>query len=314
MNIVQLIMIILKLSLSIAIQQIEFISMQTKQTNDSILVLGGQGFLGTQICRFFDQQQLSYFNPSSKTLDLTSTESTSQLTNIANSVTQIVFLSAVTPDRNRQPEAQSANIQMIKNVINVFQQSRPLSHLTYISSDAVYGDAEHIDEITATQPNSLYGEMHLTREHLISKLDIPTAIFRPTMLYGKNDTHTSYGISRLINEARVGPINLFGKGEEFRDYIHVEDAAGIISCAVNKKSKGVWNIASGHSTSFLELTKLIEACQDKPLEIKYLERKQAITHKYFDIQSLRDSFPHCAIRNAETGIFQIIEQYNRDIR
>mgnify|MGYP000205612776 CR=1 FL=1 len=287
--------------------------MLLSQQSNSTLILGAHGFLGTALCRLFDQQQSPYLKPSSKSLDLSDSSSIAFLEEIANSVTSIIFLSAITPDRNRTIDAQSKNLSMIDNLVVAFKASKTLAHITYVSSDAVYAPTkQHINETTSTGPDSPYGEMHLQRERAISKLNIPCAILRPTMLYGHHDSHTSYGASRLINEAICGPVSIFGRGEEYRDYIHVEDAAKLIYQASHQKLSGVWNLASGCSLTFLALVNLIEACQNTSLEIKYLERKQAITHKHFDIQKLKDTFPDCSIRSIETGISQILEQHNRD--
>jgi nucleoside-diphosphate-sugar epimerase len=287
--------------------------MLLSQQSNSTLILGAHGFLGSALCRLFDQQQSPYLKPSSKSLDLCASSAIASLENMAKSVSSIIFLSAVTPDRNRTLEAQAKNLSMINNLVEAFKTSKTLSHITYVSSDAVYGPTEHhINETTTTRPDSPYGEMHLQRERAISKLNIPTAILRPTMLYGHSDSHTSYGASRLINEAICGPVSIFGRGEEYRDYIHVEDAAEFVYHASHQKMAGVWNLASGRSHTFSALASLIETCQDTPLEIKYLERKQAITHKHFDTQKLKDTFPACSIRPIETGISQILEQYNRD--
>ena len=68
--------------------------------------------------------------------------------------------------------------------------------------------------------------MHLTREMMIKEIkDIPIAIIRPTLIYGKNDPHNGYGpnsFNRLLDKNEN--IKLFGEGEEKRD-MYVNDVA-----------------------------------------------------------------------------------------
>ena len=73
--------------------------------------------------------------------------------------------------------------------------------------------------------------MHIVRENILKnnfsyqKL----LILRPTLVYGKNDPHNGYGPNKFNRDSKLNKkILIFGKGEELRDHIDVNDVAKII--------------------------------------------------------------------------------------
>ena len=75
--------------------------------------------------------------------------------------------------------------------------------------------------------SSLHGLMHLVREKIllnIAKNNL--CILRPTLIYGEKDPHNGYGPNQFVRRAMKNfSIELFGKGEEKRDHIWVNDLA-----------------------------------------------------------------------------------------
>ena len=101
-----------------------------------------------------------------------------------------------------------------------------LTKLIYVSSDAVYKDTlKKIDENSICQSDNLHGVMHYTREQmLINSINAPISIVRPTLVYGSDDPHNGYGPNSFFRKAiRNQDIILFGKGEELRDHINIDE-------------------------------------------------------------------------------------------
>ena len=75
-----------------------------------------------------------------------------------------------------------------------------IKHLIYLSSDAVYADInEPLTELSVTQPESLHGIMHLSREVMLKQLNgIPKCFIRPTLIFGIKDPHNGYGPNQFI--------------------------------------------------------------------------------------------------------------------
>ena len=89
--------------------------------------------------------------------------------------------------------------------------------------------------------------MHLTREKMLTeKFKGKICVVRPTLIYGLGDPHNGYGpnqFNNLINSKK--DINLFGKGEELRDHIHIDDVCNIILDIIIKRGVGILNLVSG---------------------------------------------------------------------
>ncbi len=217
-----------------------------------VVLIGGSGFIGTAIEAKLSQLNVSVLKIDSKTVDLLDQLAEEKLKSIIKPNDAIVMLAALTPDRGRDVVTFIKNIQMLEVVIKVAIDNNP-SHFVYISSDAVYGSqAGIINEFSALNPVDLYGAMHLSRELMLERLlPIPTMILRPTMVYGNGDTHDAYGPNRFLRTSKSNrQITLFGKGEETRDYISIEDIAKIVCLVLIRKCTGILNLATGNSISF----------------------------------------------------------------
>ena len=59
-------------------------------------------------------------------------------------------------------------------------------------------------------------------------------------------------------------IKIFGKGEEMRDHVHIDDVSRIIVLSILRKSIGKLNIVSGSVVSFSEIaSKIIDITNSK---------------------------------------------------
>ena len=136
---------------------------------------------------------------------------------------------------------------------------KKFSQFIYISSDAVYADSKKkTNEKSNVNPESIHGLMHQSRENLLKIYfkEILT-IIRPTLIYGENDPHNGYGPNKFSRLAKSNNnIEIFGKGEELRDHIYIEDVASQFYLQL-KKLKGIFNAVSGNPLNFDKIAKLI---------------------------------------------------------
>lgn len=272
--------------------------------SERVLILGGSGFIGQNIIEKLSYKTENIVSLGSKNLDLTAPESVNKLKKIFNKSDTVIFLSAITPDKGKNIATFTKNILMMKHFIDAIKTS-PVAHIIYLSSDAVYGlDQSYISEETPVAPESLYGVMHLSREIMLSQVnEIPHAILRVTMVYGKGDTHFAYGPNRFYNSAiKNKTIEIFGNGEEYRDYIHIDDLVSIIEKIICLKSVGLINIASGVSNTFNDIANRIINSVSHSIELVKNKRINKIKHKHFNITKLIKAFPSISIRSMEVGI------------
>ena len=242
-----------------------------------LIILGSKSFIAKSIINKL-KKKIEVVEISRDEIDFSNKKSSLKLHNYIHDHDLILFIAAKAPVKNT--EMLIYNIQICQNICDVLINYK-LDHFSYISSDAVYKDSdEELNEKSPAEPSSLHGLMHLTREKILETyFSEILLIIRPTLIYGDNDPHNGYGPNMFIRRAiNKEDINLFGKGEEKRDHVWVEDVAEISSNLINDRYNGIVNITSGKVISFFEIANLI---QEKyiSLKINFLERKLPMPHK-----------------------------------
>jgi UDP-glucose 4-epimerase len=268
-----------------------------------VVVLGARGFLGRYLVARLQAAGCRVLEITRSDFDFSASDAAAQLARRLTEGDTLVFLAAITPERGRDVAALMQNLAMGQAVCEA-ATAMPLSHLVYVSSDAVYPfNTEKVCEQTPSAPTDLYGVMHLAREIMLSQaFRAPFAILRPTAIYGPGDTHNSYGPNRFIREAlQTGQISLFGNGEETRDHLYVDDAVEILWRAIAHRSTGMLNAASGRSITFRKLAEIVAAiCPNT--NIKSGPRKLPITHRHFQIGNLKAAFPDVQFTELMAGL------------
>jgi len=220
----------------------------------------------------------------------------------------IVFLAAVTPDKAGERDILGLNLSIAEAFLTAVA-GLPPSHVIYMSSDAVYPfDSECITERTPVLAGTPYARAHVERENMFREaFGDRLTVLRPTLIYGPGDTHASYGPSRLCREAlETGQICLFGRGEELRDHVYIQDVVRAVKGALVQRPAGPLNVASGTSIRYSDLARLIADRAGRETEIKWKTRKQPIAHRRFDVSRLMSLLPGHEITSIEAGIDHVL--------
>jgi UDP-glucose 4-epimerase len=132
-------------------------------------------------------------------------------------------------------------------------------------------------------PDMTYGWSKLTGEFLAqiaaAHYGVKVACIRPFSGYGE-DQDLSYPVPAIAARAakREDPFEVWGTGQQGRDFVHIDDVIDFIQMLMEKVSDGsAWNIGSGKLTSFLDLIQVfcsfagykpaIKALIDKPVGV-----------------------------------------------
>jgi UDP-glucose 4-epimerase len=267
--------------------------MEKQKFYNRVVILGSRSFVGKAIANKLYDNNIEPLLISRKEIDLESKISTFKLNKIIKNNDVVVIVAAKSPVKNI--ETLNQNLIMAKNIIESLKKVK-LSHLIYVSSDAVYSDTKKkINEQSETIPLTLHGFMHLIRETMFKELNCLKTFVRPTLIYGVSDPHNSYGTNKFTRCAQSNKkIILFGKGEEKRDHVHVDNVAEIVATSIINKIGGIVNAVSGSVISFFEIAKILK--KNYPtLQIKTTKRTMPMPHKGyrgFDIALLRKKFPN----------------------
>lgn len=220
----------------------------------------------------------------------------------------VVFVSAVAPAKN--VGQLMTNLHMVEAAIAAFA-AVPLSHLVYISSDAVYSDdANPVTERSPVAPSTTHGMMHAARELMFrSEYKGPFAALRPTLIYGARDPHSGYGPNRFRRQAANGePITIFGEGEEKRDHVAVEDVSRLALRILLHRSTGALNAVTGVATSFHDIAHMVAHQFSPPAEVKSVPRpgpRPHLLHRFFDITECYRAFPDFHFEPLDQGLARV---------
>ena len=259
-----------------------------------VVVLGAGGFVGSASVASLKAQNIATLALGRMEIDLLAVDAKDRLTNLLRPDDALIIASAKAPCRNN--EMLMDNIRMMTEICSALER-KPVAHVVYISSDAVYCDSdEPLTERSCAEPGSLHGVMHLARELMLqSVVKAPLAILRPSLLYGVGDPHNGYGPNRFRRLAAKGQeIVLFGEGEERRDHVLIDDVAELIRHVIVRRSSGILNIATGEVHSFRAIAEKISAMAVKPVAVRGTLRQGPMPHggyRPFDIEDCRKAFP-----------------------
>lgn len=279
------------------------------------VIFGGSGFIGTAVRSLLDKEGMEYSYPTEREINLAQTAVATQngIDNIIENGDNIVMLAGYTNEYGHPRRLTADNVAMAANLLWGIT-GKDIGHFVYISSDSVYGKGDEppfwktITEQTPITPDSLYGYMHAMREQFFRERFAPDrlTILRPCSVYGVGDTHNAYGINSFIREAKEkGTITLFGKGEEYRPSIHVEDVAAIIVRSIKGKISGTFNINSGISITYKDIADCIQANIGKEIVITSKPRTMPVTYRHFQNAAMAQHF--FMPRKTEDGIKQYLD-------
>jgi nucleoside-diphosphate-sugar epimerase len=116
---------------------------------------------------------------------------------------------------------------------------------------------QDIDLSSIANPDLTYGWSKLTGEMLAShaeKAGVRVHVFRPFSGYG-SDQALDYPFPSFIQRAKRknNPFEIWGDGQQTRDWIHIDDIVDATIAAVTEDVEGPINLCTGIPTSFNQL-------------------------------------------------------------
>ncbi|MBN1415414.1 MAG: dTDP-glucose 4,6-dehydratase [Bacteroidales bacterium] len=143
----------------------------------------------------------------------------------------------------------------------------------HISTDEVYGSLEdggYFTEKTAYDPRSPYSASKAGSDHLVrayhNTYGLPVLLSNCSNNYGPNqfpEKLIPLAINNILNEKSI-PV--YGKGENIRDWLFVEDHANAIDVIFHKGKKGeTYNIGGNNEWKNIDLIRLLCRIMDEKL-------------------------------------------------
>jgi len=189
---------------------------------------------------------------------------------LVRDVDGVVHLAALVsvPESFRDPVL--TNDVNVNGTLNLLKASVGLTvrRFIYASSCAVYGNAEAlpIKEDYPLKPESPYGVSKLSAENYVrifhEIFGLETVCLRYFNVYGPRQTYNQYSgvITRFLNlSAKDRSLQVFGDGEQTRDFVHVQDIVEANMLAL--KNRGIagktFNVGTGIATTINQLANML---------------------------------------------------------
>lgn len=219
----------------------------------NVLVVGGAGYVGGAVtdilkdtnCNIRVYDNLLYEDTYRKPVDFVygDVRDREKLAPHLRWADAVVWLAAIVGDGAcaLNPELTVAvNEQSVKWLAEHYD-----GKMIFISTCSVYGAHDkELDELSATNPLSLYAASKLKAEHFLEQKN--AVVFRLGTLFGVGDLFSRIRMDLVVNTLTVrahtvGKISVFG-GNQFRPLLHVKDVATAVIQNIETQNTGVFNL------------------------------------------------------------------------
>jgi len=251
----------------------------------TLLILGGFGFVGSNILRYLESEKHKYEvivfdkytnHPRGLKFPIIKKAYGGDFSDVAilkkifqeNKIDLIIHaISSTVPadSKNIEHDIQTNLIPTV-SLLNLCKEFN-INNIIYISSGgAIYGQSENkLVETDDVFPLSSYGIVKLAIEKYLflfsQQFKLRPLILRPSNLYGLYHYSTKQGIVNIAVRNAVAHENFFvwGDGNGKKDYLDVEDFCNILFNLVEKNVyDSVINIASGNLISINEIMSAVK--------------------------------------------------------
>ena len=256
-----------------------------------IIIFGGNGLIGKELIKSLNQQACyKIYNIDKSEIDLSVQDNIKLLKSTIDKIIPDVSIVLAATKRQKQDDIsiRKSNDIISHNLSNSL--SNKSGKVIYISSCAVYGEKNNqinYNENSKINPTSSYGEHKIYSESLYQNLIEPDKliILRPPLIYSMNDKE-GYHPGGFLNQAKQDNlISIWGKGNELREFIWVNEAVKIISNLLNTEFNGILNLTSGKSYSYKSIVNHISKISN--CKIKYKDRTGPLVDHIYDNSKLR---------------------------
>jgi UDP-glucose 4-epimerase len=279
-------------------------------SRDGILLLGGAGFIGTALARRLAAQSRQVHVISHGSMpdnipgvnfhsgDLGDAALLQKLQPRCGTV--IHLASATTPGASAGlPASALDNLVPTLAMLDKLQGWQD-THLVFLSSGGtIYGNPARtpVAETALPAPLSYHGAGKLALEGFFNAFRVDghaVSILRPSNAYGPGQPlNRGFGLIRTVLQhiLQGTTLEIWGDGENVRDFIYVEDVVNAIVTVIDTPAdNSVYNVGSGTGYSLKQVAEMAQRVCGKPLAIEYRPaRKIDVREVVLDISRIQSA-------------------------
>ena len=261
-----------------------------------LLIIGSKGFIGSNILIYFESIGYDVF--SCDFLDIRNKENYFRINPFNSDYNEIFEKHKFDLVINCAGSANVAasienpyfdfdlNVNVVSKILGAIYKTNPKTKFINISSAAVYGNPQSLPVKTEyaenSNPISPYGVHKRISEILLKyyhdSFGIPTCSLRVFSAYGNGQKKLLlWDLFQKFSDTSKNNVELFGTGNETRDFIHMDDIIQQIQLVIDNadfNGESI-NIGNGVDTRISEIAKIFRDCliSEKQIEFNNIIRK-----------------------------------------
>jgi UDP-glucose 4-epimerase len=285
-----------------------------------IMILGSEGFVGKNLTKglshhnifaadMVDKSKTSNY----KRFDITNYNSVENLVKDVDVVIDLVAHSLVSSLDGSITNAQ-INIMGLLNLLEVCRKNK-IPKVIFTSASSLIGEPQtfKVTEDHPAKPKTAYGITKFTSEHylrLYNELyDLDYVAFRFFNIYGPYQKNGL--IPNLYNKfIKNEPLTVFGKGDQVRDYVFIEDILPFFekACTSNLANSTILNMGTGVGTTIIKIIETMSEILGIEPNIDYKpQRPGEIGNFVADTSLFYSTFGSIPKTSVESGLQKTIE-------
>ena len=187
------------------------------------------------------------------------------------------------------------NILVTQKILESAKEIKTIKKIIIASSSSIYGDQEGVmkENKTVPKPKSPYGATKMTSENLgliyASNYELPITAIRYFTVYGPRQRPDMAFTRFIINALNQNEVNVFGDGNQTRDFTYIDDIINANILCMNSSSTGESiNVGGGQIISINKILTKIQNNIQNEFKIKYLTKQKGdVDHTQADISKAK---------------------------
>jgi len=286
-----------------------------------VLILGSEGFVGNNLVDGLSKNHqifcadliLTSTHKNYNQFDITDPSSVEK---IVKEVDVVIDLAAHSLVSSLDGTIENAKVNIL-GLLNVLESCRKngIKKIIFTSASSLIGipNSEKVSENHSVYPKTAYGVTKLASEHYLrlykELYGINYVIFRFFNIYGpyqKNGLIPTLYNRIIKNET----LTVFGKGDQIRDYVFIEDIISFFDKAVStsKVDNKIFNMGTGKGTTIKEVIEILSKTLETNPNIDFKpERPGEIGNFVANTSQLNSNFQKIPSTPVNLGIQKTVE-------
>ena len=271
-----------------------------------VLICGGSGFIGKNVIKYLKSKNYRIFATYNTKIpknfsfvkwiksDLTFKENVKNTINNFDIVIQCAAVTSGAKEMITNPFSLIGDNVVMNSLILKEVVKKNIKHFIFLSCSVMYHHSNKKLRENQYNPkkklNKVYEGMALSKVYIENmckffseRSKTKFTVLRHTNIYGPHDkfeNNKSHFMASTITKAKYAKnkIEIWGNGNERRDFLYIDDLCSAIECVIKKQKKKfeLLNISYGKNFSIKEIVKKVRKCINKNYKIIFDRSKPSI--------------------------------------